>query len=187
MKTIAALYARVSTQRQEDEATIASQIAALETYASSQGYILIQELYFLDEAVSGARLDRPALNRLRDAAAEGAYQVVLCLSPDRLARQYTYQVILLEEFRRAGVQIVFANQPPVEDNPQSQLFFGIQGLFAEYERGVIAERLRRGRLYCARQGRMVSPQTPYGYQYIPKDEAHGGRWEVHPQEAKIVR
>ena len=186
MKLIAAVYARVSTQRQEEEATIASQVAAIEAYVTSQGYILRKELYFLDEAVSGARLDRPALDRLRDLEAEGVYQVVVCLSPDRLARQYTYQVILLEEFRQAGIQVVFVNQPPVEDNPQSQLFFGIQGLFAEYERALIAERLRRGRLYCAQQGRMVGPQTPYGYRYVPKDPPNGGRWELHPQEAAVV-
>jgi site-specific DNA recombinase len=187
MKAIAALYARVSTQRQEEEATIASQVASLEAYAASQGYILPKELYFLDEGVSGARLDRPALDRLRDVAAEGVYQIVLCLSPDRLARQYTCQVILLEEFQRLGIQVVFVNQPPVENNPQSQLFFGIQGLFAEYERSLITERLRRGRLYASRQGRMVGPQTPYGYRYVPKDEMQAGHWEIHPQEALVVR
>lgn len=187
MKPIAALYARVSTQRQEEEATIASQVASIAAYATSQGYILPKELYFLDEGVSGARLDRPGLDRLRDLAAEGVYQVVLCLSPDRLARQYTYQVILLEEFRQLGIQVAFVNQPPVENNPQSQLFFGIQGLFAEYERGLITERLRRGRLYAARQGRMVGPQTPYGYQYVPKSETQGGHWEIDPAEALVVR
>jgi site-specific DNA recombinase len=187
MKPIAALYARVSTQRQEEEATIASQVASIEAYATNQGYILPKELYFLDEAVSGARLDRPALDRLRDEAAEGVYQAVVCLSPDRLSRQYAHQIILLEEFRQLGIQVMFVNQPPVENNPQSQLFFGIQGLFAEYERSLIKERLRRGRLYAARQGRMVGPQTPYGYQYVPKDETQAGHWEIDAQEARIVR
>jgi site-specific DNA recombinase len=187
IKPIAALYARVSTQRQEEEATIASQIASIEAYATSQEYILPKELYFLDEAVSGARLDRPALDRLRDVAAEGVYQVVVCLSPDRLSRQYAHQVILLEEFRQFDIQVMFVNQPPVENNPQSQLFFGIQGLFAEYERSLIKERLRRGRLYAARQGRMVGPQTPYGYRYVPKDETQAGHWEIDAQEAMVVR
>ena len=88
MKQTAALYARVSTQRQEEEATIASQVAALEEYANSQGYALRKDLYFLDEAVSGAKLDRPALDRLRDQESEGIYQVVICLRPDRLAWVY---------------------------------------------------------------------------------------------------
>ena len=187
MKQTAALYARVSTQRQEEEATIASQVAALEEYANSQGYALRKDLYFLDEAVSGAKLDRPALDRLRDQESEGIYQVVICLSPDRLARVYTLQVLLLEELRQAGIQMLFVNQPPVSDNPQSQLLFGIQGLFAEYERAVIAERMRRGRLHCVRQGEMVSPKTPYGYCYIPQNGLKGGGWEINPNEASVVR
>ena len=187
MKQTAALYARVSTQHQEEEATISSQVAAIEEYANSQGYALRKDLYFLDEAVSGAKLDRPGLDRLRDLESEGVYQVVICLSPDRLARVYTFQVLLLEEFRQAGLQILFVNQPPVSDNPQSQLLFGVQGLFAEYERAVIAERMRRGRLHCARLGEMVNPQTPYGYTYIPKKEAQGGSWEINLKEASVVR
>jgi site-specific DNA recombinase len=187
MKQTAALYARVSTQHQEEEATISSQVAAIEEYAKTQGYALRKDLYFLDEAVSGAKLDRPALDRLRDQESEGSYQVVVCLSPDRLARVYTLQVLLLEEFRQAGLQMVFVNQPPVSDNPQSQLLFGIQGLFSEYERAVIAERMRRGRLHCARQGEMVNPQTPYGYRYVPQNGLHGGQWELNAQEASVVR
>ena len=187
MKQTAALYARVSTQRQEEEATIASQVVALEEYANSQGYALRKDLYFLDEAVSGAKLDRPALDRMRDQESEGIYQVVICLSPDRLARVYTLQVLLLEELRQAGIQMLFVNQPPVSDNPQSQLLFGIQGLFAEYERAVIAERMRRGRLHCARQGEMVNPQTAYGYNYVPQNGSKGGCWEINPAEASVVR
>jgi site-specific DNA recombinase len=187
MKQTAALYARVSTQRQEEEATIASQVAAIEDYANSQGYALRKDLYFLDEAVSGAKLDRPALDRLRDQASEGSFQAVVCLSPDRLARVYTLQVLLLEEFRQAGIQMVFVNQPPVSDNPQNQLLFGIQGLFAEYERAVIAERMRRGRLHSARQGEMMNSQTPYGYCYVPQNGAAAGRWEINPVEAEVVR
>ncbi len=187
MKQTAAIYARVSTQHQEEEATIASQVAAIEEYANRQGYALLQDLYFLDEAVSGAKLDRPALDRLRDQASEGSYQVLLCLSPDRLARVYTLQVILLEEFRQAGVQVMFVNQPPVSDDPQSQLLFGIQGLFSEYERAIIAERMRRGRLHRSRVGAIVQPMTPYGYRYVPHNGMHRGSWEVDPVEARVVQ
>jgi len=187
MKTLAALYARVSTQHQEEEATIASQVAALEIYAESHQYQLSKELYYLDEAVSGARLDRPALDRLRDLAGEGVFEAVLCLSPDRLSRQYAHQWILLEELRRAGVEMVFVNQPPVEDNPQSQLFFGIQGLFAEYERAMISERMRRGRLYHARQGELIGPSAAYGYRYVRVQEPQGGRWEIEECEAAAVQ
>ena len=84
MKTIAAVYGRVSTPQQEQEATIESQVAAIETYAEQQGYGLHASLYFLDQAVSGAQLARPQLDQLRDQASEQLFAVVLCLSPDRL-------------------------------------------------------------------------------------------------------
>jgi site-specific DNA recombinase len=187
MKQTAALYARVSTQHQEEDATIESQVAMVEEYARKQGYALRKDLYFLDEAVSGAKLDRPALDRLRDQESEGLYQVIICLSPDRLARVYTLQVLLLEEFRQAGIPVLFVNQPPASDSPQSQLLLGIQGLFAEYERAVIAERMRRGRLHKARQGKMINPRPPYGYDYILQQETDGGKWEINAQEAGIVR
>jgi site-specific DNA recombinase len=187
MKQTAALYARVSTQRQEQEATIASQVAAIEDYAKSQGYALRKDLYFLDQAVSGAKLNRPALDRLRDQESEDSYQVIICLSPDRLARVYTLQVILLEEFQQAGKQVLFVNQPPVSDTPQSQLMFGIQGLFSEYERAVIAERMRRGRLHSARQGKIVNAKTPYGFEYIPEKGCEVSHWEINPVEASVVR
>ena len=187
MSHCAALYARVSTLQQEQEATIASQVAALEAFAQQHGYRLSSRLYFQDQPVSGAQLDRPALNRLRDLAAEGIFDVVLCYSPDRLARHYAHQWVLLDELRRVGVEVIFANQPAAPEGPQGQLFLGIQGLFAEYERAQITERLRRGKLYRMRQGQLVSPNPPYGYRYIPVSEPGGGRWVPHSVEAEIVR
>jgi site-specific DNA recombinase len=187
MEILAALYARVSTLQQEQEATIDSQVAAIESYAQSQGYSLPKKFYFLDQAVSGARLDRPALNRLRDQAVEGCFEVVLCLSPDRLSRQYAHQWVLMEELMRVGVKVVFVNQPQVEDNPQGQLLLGVQGLFAEYERAMITERLRRGKLHQVRAGRLVNPVAPYGYRYIPVSEPDGGQWQLDPVEAGVVQ
>jgi site-specific DNA recombinase len=187
MSTIAAVYARVSTLQQEQEATIASQIASIESYAQTHGYQLEPELYFLDQAVSGAKLARPGLDRLRDLAPEGQFSVVLCLSPDRLARQYAHQWVLLDEFQRLGLQLIFVNQPDLSQDPQGQLFLGMQGLFAEYERAMITERLRRGKLYRIRQGQLVNPNPPYGYRYIPLTEANGGRWQPEPLEAETVQ
>lgn len=182
-----ALYARVSTLHQEQEATIESQVAALEAYARQHGYPLAPHLYFVDPAVSGAYLSRPALDRLRDAAAEGAFTTLLCLCPDRLARRSAHQFVLLDELHRAGVTVIFTNQPPVADDPAAQLLLGIQGLFAEYERALITERLRRGKLYRLRRGEAVYPQPPYGYRYRPVGEVPGGAWELHPVEAEVVR
>lgn len=187
MLPVAAIYARVSTLQQEQEATIESQVAELEKYAQAHGYTLLPELYFLDQAVSGAQLARPALDRLRDLAGEGSFGWVLCLSPDRLARQYAHQWVLLDELQRAGVQVVFVNQPTATDNPQGQLLLGIQGLFAEYERAMITERLRRGKLYRIRHGQLVNPNPPYGYSYIPVTEPGGGCWMAQPVEAEVVQ
>jgi site-specific DNA recombinase len=187
MHHLTALYARVSTLQQEQEATIESQVAALETYAQEHGYQLQTDFFFLDQGVSGAKLARPALDRLRDLATEGAFSTVLCLSPDRLARQYAHQWVLLDELQRVGVQVIFSNQPDVSQDPQGQLFLGIQGLFAEYERAMITERLRRGKLYRIRQGQLLHPNPPYGYRYIPIGEVNGGRWVINEVEAEVVR
>ena len=186
MSQIAALYARVSTLQQEQEATIESQIAALETFAQKHDYVLSPDLYFIDQAVSGYQLERPALERLRNAAPEGLFQTVLCLDPDRLARKYVYQCVILDELRRVGVSVIFVTQSATPQTPQEELLLGVQGVFAEYERAMIMERLRRGKLYRMRQGHLVNPVPPYGYRYIPVSEPQGGRWEVQPVEAAIV-
>ncbi len=186
MKT-AALYARESTSQQEKEATIESQIAALKDYASDEGYQIDPEHQFIDQAVSGARLDRPGLDRLRDLAGEQQFQVVLCLSPDRLARQYVYQRVILDELATAGVEIIFLSHPQGADTPQAELMLGLQGLFAEYERTVIAERMRRGRLHRFKTGQLMHNQPPYGYRYVPLDQPDGGKWHLVEHLAQVVR
>lgn len=183
----AAIYARVSTARQEQEATIESQMAALTEYAATEGYQVADRHRFIDQGVSGARLDRPALDRLRDLAAEQAFAVVLCLSPDRLARSYVYQRLVLDELEAAAVRVIFLSQPDLPDSPQTELLLGIQGLFAEYERAVISERMRRGKLHRLRTGQLVSPHAPYGYRYRPVSEPDGGRWLVVSHQAAVVR
>ena len=116
----AAIYARVSTERQERFQTIDSQLAALRAWAANGGHALGPEHVFRDEGYSGGRLSRPGLDALRDAVRDDAVGVVAVLTPDRLARRYAYQVLLLEEFRRAGVEVVFL-QHPISDNPNDQL------------------------------------------------------------------
>ena len=187
MITTAALYARVSTPNQEEEATIDSQVAAIERYIQKRGYDLPTDLYFLDKAVSGARLDRPALDRLRHLAADGAFSVVVCYSPDRLSRNYPHQWVIMDELQRNGVRVEFVNQPDMGDNPQAQLLLGVQGLFAEYERAMIKERLRMGRLYKIRTGQLMHNAPPYGYRYIALDEAGGSCWVIDEREAEAVR
>jgi site-specific DNA recombinase len=184
--TLAALYARVSTERQEKEATIASQLDLLQQAAAQRGYTVPAEYIFTDEGYSGTRLDRPALERLRDLAATGAFEVVLVLAPDRLARQYAYQVVVLDELTRAGCRVEFLNHA-FGASPQEPLLLQIQGVFAEYERAVIQERMRRGRLFAARQGRISWGRAPYGYRYIRKTPELPQQVLINEPEAAVVR
>ena len=150
MKT-AAIYARVSSDQQKEDKTIASQTAALVAFACGQGYGVPAEWIFEDEGFSGATLVRPGLERVRDLVAEGQIQAVLVLSPDRLSRKYAYQVLLTEEWLRQGVETVFVNAPQ-SHSPEDQLLLQFQGMIAEYERAQILERSRRGKRHRAKQG-----------------------------------
>lgn len=150
MKT-AAIYARVSSDQQREEKTIASQTAALREFAEKEGYQVPDEWIFEDEGYSGASLVRPGLERIRDLAAEGQILTVLALSPDRLSRKYAYQVLLMEELARHGVEMVFLKTPQSE-TPEDQLLLQFQGMIAEYERAQILERSRRGKRHRAKQG-----------------------------------
>jgi predicted site-specific integrase-resolvase len=149
---MAAIYARVSSERQPEEGTIESQVAGLRELAAGRGLIVDEEFVFCDEGISGATLTRPALERLRDRAAEGGFEVLLCHAPDRLARRYAYQVLLLEELARAGVEVVFARGGERSGSPEDELLRQFQGMIAEYERAQIRERTRRGKLHRARTG-----------------------------------
>src|SRR3954466_7481151 len=182
----AAIYARVSTERQERQQTIDSQLAALRAWAEAQGHSLVEQHVFRDEGYSGSRLDRPGLDGLRDAVRDAAIDVVAVLSPGRLARKYAYQVLLLEEFRRAGCEVAFLPRP-ISDDPNDQLLLQIQGAIAEYERAVLAERFRRGKLQKARAGQWVGGLAPYGYRYVPRRDGVPGHLEVDEGEAAVVR
>jgi site-specific DNA recombinase len=182
----AAIYARVSTERQERQQTIDSQLVSLRRWAEAEGHALAETHVFRDEGYSGSRLDRPGLDSLRDAVNDAAVEIVAVLSPDRLARRYAYQVLLLEEFRRAGVEVAFL-QRPISEDPSDQLLLQIQGAIAEYERAVLAERFRRGKLQKARDGHLLSAKPPYGYRYVPRRDAVPGHLVVDDAEAEMVR
>ena len=122
-----AIYARVSTERQERQQTIDSQLDALCAWVADGGHVLDEAHVFRDEGCSGARIDRPGLDALRDVVRDGAAELVAVLSPDRLARRYAYQVLLLEEFRRAGCEVVFL-QHPISQDPELWPNLGDGGL-----------------------------------------------------------
>jgi len=187
MNQPAAIYARVSSDRQKENHTIASQTAALKAYAQANGYSVPPEWVFEDEGYSGALMLRPGLEALRDLAAAGQIAAALVHSPDRLSRKYAYQVLLIEELSRCGVEVIFL-QAPAGRTAEDQLLQQFQGMIAEYERAQIVERCRRGRRHKAQQG-MVSVLTgaPYGYRYVRKSETAAAYYEVHDAEAKVVR
>src|SRR2546428_5196961 len=174
MNRPAAIYARVSSDRQKENQTIASQTAALKEYAESHGYLVPAEWVFEDDGCSGASLIRPGLEAMRDLAAQGQIEAALVYAPDRLSRKYAYQVLLGEEFARCGVSLVFLKAPS-EETAEDQLLVQFQGMIAEYERAQIVERTRRGKRHKAQQGLVnVLGGAPYGYRYIKKsDNANG--------------
>ena len=185
---VAAIYARVSSERQRQDETIQSQTVGLRELAAARGLLIVEDLVFEDEGFSGATLTRPALERLRDRAGEGAFEVLLCHAPDRLARRYAYQVLLLEELARAGVEVCFAKEPERGGTPEDELLRQFQGMIAEYERAQIRERTRRGKLHRARGGsQAVMSGAPYGYRYVKKTDHSEGFWEIDAVQAEVVR
>jgi site-specific DNA recombinase len=157
-----AIYARVSSDQQTDAHTIASQLSALRARVAADGFPLPQELQFIDEGYSGATLVRPGLERLRDLVAAGSVERLYVHSPDRLARKYAYQVLLRDEFQRAGVEVLFLNRE-LGRSPEDELLLQVQGLVAEYERAKILERSRRGKRHAAHAGVVsVLCGAPYG-------------------------
>jgi site-specific DNA recombinase len=182
----AALYARVSTERQAERGTIGSQTEALRAHVAAAGDELAAE--YCDDGHSGARLDRPGLDALRDAAEAGLFEVVWCLSPDRLARSYAYQVLILDELARLGVAVRFTDAPGLDpDDPQARLLTQVQGVIAEYERAKIGERYRRGKLFRSRAGEVISRKAPYGYRRVPRGPDGPARLEIFEPEAAVAR
>ena len=107
--TIAALYARVSSDKQAQENTIASQIEALKIRIIADGLSVLKEYQFVDNGYTGSNLIRPGLEKLRDQIAACEIDKLYIHSPDRLSRKYAYQMILMEEFEKQGVEIIFIN------------------------------------------------------------------------------
>jgi site-specific DNA recombinase len=183
-----ALYARVSSEQQAAAHTILSQVAAVRQRIAEDGFVLLAECEFIDEGYSGATLLRPALERLRDLIATGALDRVYVHSPDRLARKYAYQVLLVDEWQRAGVEVIFLNRA-LGQSPEDDLLLQVQGMLAEYERAKILERSRRGKRHAAQTGSpSVLSGAPYGYRYVSVVEGGGqARYELVPEQVRVVQ
>ena len=182
----AAIYARVSSARQKEQETIRSQTVALHAHAEQLGLDVPEQWVFEDDGHSGASLVRPALERLRDLVCQVPVDVLLVYSPDRLARKYAYQALLIEEFAKAGTTVMFVKGPR-GDSPEDALLVQFQGMIAEYERAQILERTRRGKAHRAKSGTInVLSGAPFGYRYVRKSEHAEARYEIVAHEAAIV-
>ena len=186
MKT-AAIYTRVSSDQQKENKTIGSQVDELLSFAEQQGYVVPDEYVFKDEGYSGAILVRPGLEKVRDLSAEGQIQAVLIFSPDRLSRNYAYQVVLMDEFTSYGVEVLFINSPKA-DTPEEALLLQFQGMISEYERAMIKERSRRGKRFKAKSGIVnVLGGAPYGYRYIRKTEDAAAYYLINESQSLVVQ
>ncbi len=182
-----AAYARVSTQRQVQAQTTEQQLDRLHAHAAAQGWALAPEHVFRDDGHSGASLRRPGLDRLRDAAASARPDRVLITAPDRLARNYVHQVLLVEELQKHGAEVDFLDRPMSRD-PHDQLLLQIRGAVAEYERTLITERMRRGRLRKLRAGTLLPwTRPPYGYRLDPERPRDPAGVRLDEAEAAVVR
>jgi len=183
-----AVYARVSTSHQQQTHTIEQQVSRLRAYVVTQAdWSLCDEHMFCDDGYSGAKLRRPGLDHLRDQAALAAFDLVLLTAPDRLARNYVHQMVILEELAHAGCQVQFLDRP-MSDDPHDQLVLQIRGAVAEYERTLIAERMRRGRQAKLRSGHLLPwTRAPYGYRLHPERPRDATLLSVDDVQAAILQ
>jgi len=180
------VYARVSTSRQAQAQTIEQQLERLRAAVCERGWVLDEEHVYRDDGYSGASLGRPGLDRLRDHAALADLDVVLVVAPERLARNYVHQVLLVDELARHGCRVEFLDRPMSQD-PHDQLLLQIRGAVAEYERTLIAERMRRGRQARLRAGTLLPwTRAPFGYRVDPQRPGEVAGVRVEPDEAVLV-
>lgn len=185
-----AVYARVSSTNQENDGTIETQLSAVYEYARLNGYRIIHE--YLDNGWSGDSIVRPELDKLRVDAKKKIWEAVLMYDPDRLARRYSYQELVMDELREAGVEVIFVTTP-TPANGVEKILYGVQGLFAEYERAKIAERFRLGKVRKANEGNIITSEAPFGYTFVPKQGKKGdaffkhGYYVVNEYEAEVVK
>jgi site-specific DNA recombinase len=181
-----AMYVRVSTQRQALTQTIEQQLQRLYEHSQAQGWPWQEECIFRDDGYSGASLHRPGLDRLREQVSRAVFDRVVMTAPDRLARNYVHQMLLVEEFEQGGCQVEFVDRPMSQD-PHDQLLLQIRGAVAEYERSLITERMRRGRLQKYQAGGLL-PWThpPYAFRVDPMHPRDPAGVRLEPAEVAVV-
>jgi len=183
---VAALYARVSTSRQEQQATIESQIEETKRRILSDGNIIPPEHIYIDNGWSGEIIERPSLDAMRDAATEGHFKLLYVYDRGRLSRRFVHQEVILDELREKEVEFISLHDIEAK-TPEEMMMQSMMGIFHEYERFKIAERFRRGKLYKAKSGALINGNAKYGYRYIKRTDTTPARVEVNEEEARVVR
>lgn len=181
---VIAIYARVSTSNQENEGTIETQLSAIKQFSKEKGYTIVQE--YLDNGWSGDSLARPSLDQMREDSKKKIWEAVLAYDPDRIARRYSYQELIMDELREAGTEVLFVTTSSPK-NSEDKILHGVRGLFAEYERAKIAERFRLGKLRKIKEGHILVSEPLYGYKYVCKENNTHGYYEINPDEARIMK
>lgn len=179
-----ATYTRVSTSHQEEQQTIKNQEISLKEFAQKNGHTIVEE--YVDDGWSGDILARPSLDKLRQDAKNKVWEAVLIYDPDRLARRYSYQELVMDELQEAGIEVMFVTVPAPK-NSEEKILYGVRGLFAEYERAKISERFRLGKLRKVKEGHILVSEPRYGYFYIPKRNNQHGYYKINPEEASVVK
>lgn len=185
-----AIYGRVSTSNQENEGTIDTQLSAVNQFAQKNGYEIVKQ--YIDNGWSGDTLARPALDEMREDAKKKMWEAVLIYDPDRLARRYSYQELVMDQLKEAGVDVLFVTVPEAK-NDEDKIMYGMRGLFAQYERMKITERFRLGKVRKAREGHVITTEAPYGYTFILKKGKRGdpdfkqGHYVINEIEARVVK
>lgn len=182
-----ALYGRVSTSRQHQQQTIEHQLSRLHAYVATQpDWHVADEHIYRDDGYSGATLKRPGLDRLRDRVALATIECVVLTAPDRLARNYVHQMLLVDACTQRGCRVEFVERP-MSDDPHDPLLLQIRSAVAEYERTLIAERMRRGRQAKLRSGQLLPwTRAPYGYLLDADRPRDPSRVQLDPVQAAVV-
>ena len=183
---IAALYARVSTSKQEIQETIDSQLEEIKRKIQEDGNILPSENIFMDDGWTGEMLLRPGLDAMRDAATAGAFQALYVYDRGRLSRVFAYQEIIIEDLLNLDIQFVTLHDIKAE-TPEERVLQAMQGVFHEYERVKIVDRMRRGKLFKAKNGILINGHSLYGYDYIKKTDTKPAHYKINEEQARVVR
>ncbi len=182
---IAALYARVSTSRQEEQETIGSQIEEIKARILADGNVLPAENIFQDDGWTGEMLQRPGLDAMRDAAMADAFKVLYVYDRGRLSRVFAYQEIILEEIINLDIKFVTLHDVKAE-TAEERVLQAMQGVFHEYERVKIAERMRRGKMYKAKNNVLINGHSLYGWNYIKKTDTKPAHYTINEEQARVV-